>query len=255
MDDLRSPLSGLAEGLSVVIPAFNEEDLIGSCVAGLRRQLETVSPPIAFEIIVCDNNSTDQTAAEAGRQGARVVFEPHNQIARARNTGARASIYPWLLFVDADSVPGPDLIAETVRLLRGGEVGAGGAVVKFDARTLRPFPAFMVRFWNGVSRWAGLAAGSYLFCRREDWLATGGFDETLYAGEELWFSHALKKCCRRARLRFVVLRSHHILTSARKLHWYGDHQLLSLLSLAMRPWRLKSREACHFWYNRPPKER
>jgi glycosyltransferase involved in cell wall biosynthesis len=39
-------------------------------------------------VIVVDNNSTDATAELARRGGARVVFEPVNQIARARNAGA-----------------------------------------------------------------------------------------------------------------------------------------------------------------------
>ena len=48
----------------------------------VRRGWET-------EVVVCDNNSTDRTAEIARAAGARVVFEPFNQIARARNTGAR----------------------------------------------------------------------------------------------------------------------------------------------------------------------
>jgi len=75
--------------ISVVIPAFNEERLLpGTCarsgaLAALeRRQWQT-------EVIVCDNNSTDATAAIARAAGATVVFEPVNQIARARNRGRK----------------------------------------------------------------------------------------------------------------------------------------------------------------------
>ena len=42
----------------------------------------------SWEIIVCDNNSTDKTGEIAGKMGARIAFEPINQISRARNTGA-----------------------------------------------------------------------------------------------------------------------------------------------------------------------
>ena len=241
----------LQGGLSVVIPAFNEEDLIARCLRQLREQLDAVSPPVTYELIVCDNNSTDQTAQRAQSEGAHVVFEPHNQIARARNTGAQAARFDWLLFVDADSVPGPELIPETIRLIRAGQTGAGGAVVHFEAGDLRPFAAVVVKIWNAISSTGGLAAGSYLFCKKNDWQETGGFDQTLYAGEEIWFSQALKARCKRHSLQFVILRSHHILTSARKLRWYRDHQLFALFLLVFRPWKLKSRTACRFWYDRP----
>ena len=72
--------------ISVIIPAFNEERLIvetlrqvkAATAAFSRRGWET-------ETIVCDNNSTDRTAELARAGGAAVVFEPVNQIARARN--------------------------------------------------------------------------------------------------------------------------------------------------------------------------
>ena len=57
------------------------------------------------ELIVCDNNSSDATPAIAAAAGARVVFEPVNQIGRARNAAAAAATGDWLVFVDADSHP------------------------------------------------------------------------------------------------------------------------------------------------------
>ena len=58
------------------------------------------------EIIVVDNNSTDNTANLAA--GAQVVFEPINQIGRARNAGAAVAVGDWLLFVGraASGIPG-----------------------------------------------------------------------------------------------------------------------------------------------------
>src|SRR4051812_9742310 len=97
--------------VSLIIPAFNEERLIGETLSAVkiasaaftRRGWDT-------ELIVCDNNSTDRTNQIAQEAGARVVFEPVNQIARARNTGAAAATGEWLLFVDADSQPSPELL-------------------------------------------------------------------------------------------------------------------------------------------------
>lgn len=65
----------------------------------------------------CDNNSTDATAAVAETSGCRDVFEPINQISKARNRGASVATGEWLLFVDADSWPSPELIADMLSLV------------------------------------------------------------------------------------------------------------------------------------------
>src|SRR3954463_8316175 len=116
--------------ISVLIPAFNEE-------AHLPRTLESVRACFAevgeasYEIVVCDNNSTDATTAVAERLGARVVFEPHNQIARARNTAAERSVGEWLIFLDADTSLNAGALRATLRLLEGGGVCGGGSVLCF----------------------------------------------------------------------------------------------------------------------------
>lgn len=95
----------IAMHLSIIIPAFNEERLIEQCLQSVYASLATNSQPgFTSEIIVVDNNSTDNTANLARQAGARVVFEPVNQIGRARNAGAAEATGDWLLFVDADSI-------------------------------------------------------------------------------------------------------------------------------------------------------
>src|SRR5437016_2114818 len=83
------------------------------------------------ELIVCDNNSEDRTAELARAAGARVVFEPVNQIARARNTGAARAAGEWLIFIDADSQPSRELFAEAADAMQGGRCLAGGATLAF----------------------------------------------------------------------------------------------------------------------------
>src|SRR6185369_2142425 len=82
------------------------------------------------ELIVCDNNSKDKTADLAREAGATVVFEPINQIARARNRGALQAKGDWLLFVDADSKPTKELLGEVVEQIKSGSCLAGGCVVR-----------------------------------------------------------------------------------------------------------------------------
>src|SRR5881397_2863013 len=97
------------------------------------------------ELIVCDNNSTDRTAELARAAGARVVFEPVNQISRARNAGAAAASGDWLVFVDADSRPSPGLFAELAGAIASGQVLGGGSTVAFaDAQAA---PRLVLAAW------------------------------------------------------------------------------------------------------------
>ncbi|HUN69649.1 MAG TPA: glycosyltransferase, partial [Burkholderiales bacterium] len=76
--------------LSIVVPAFNEERLLASTLESIKAAAKVFDAAGGWELIVCDNNSTDATAEIARAAGAQVVFEPHNQISRARNRGAAA---------------------------------------------------------------------------------------------------------------------------------------------------------------------
>src|SRR5262245_42148384 len=115
--------------LSFVIPAHNEEALLGETLCALRGAAEAVAEP--FEIIVVDDGSTDRTAQVARSCGAAVVAVNLRQIAAARNAGARAARGDVLVFVDADTLVPAATLAEVVRRLRRGAVG-GGARVRLD---------------------------------------------------------------------------------------------------------------------------
>jgi len=96
------------EAISIVIPAFNEADYIENTLSSVFACSETYLG--AIEVIVVDNNSTDATAYIARKCGAQVVFEPINQIARARNTGAKAASGKFLIFLDADTTIHGDIL-------------------------------------------------------------------------------------------------------------------------------------------------
>ncbi|MDR3460585.1 MAG: glycosyltransferase [Verrucomicrobiae bacterium] len=119
--------------ISIVVPAFNEEKLLGETLA----QIKLAGGAFAqigweSELIVCDNNSHDRTAEIARAAGATVVFEPVNQISRARNSGAAAATGDWLVFVDADSHPGAELFADLAKEIQSGTCFAGGATICWD---------------------------------------------------------------------------------------------------------------------------
>lgn len=241
--------SGASTSISVLVPAFNEEALIAKTIDSVKQSFAGVGHS-DFEIIVCDNNSTDRTAEVARSMGANVIFEPHNQISRARNTAARQAKSDWLIFIDADTVMPVELLRTTIATMTEGKVCGGGTTVVFDRDDIESAALRAVSFWNTISKFFRLAAGSYVFCRREAWMETGGFNESVYAGEELFFSQKLKRWGKAHGLGFCIL-TIPVLTSARKLQWYTPWQLLWHTFALARPGAMKRRENCALWYSRP----
>lgn len=231
--------------LSVVVPAYNEEKLLAGALEHVRRGMEGfASRGWDCELIVCDNNSTDRTPDIARAAGARVVFEPVNQISRARNAGAAGASGDWLLFVDADCSPSPALFADVLREIESGSCVGGGATVVMPGA--RPGVRLWTVAWNAFSRATSWAAGSFFFCDARAFAEVGGFSERLYAAEELDLSRRLKR-----RGRFVILSRHPLATSDRKARLYGWHEhalfLGKFLLLGIRV--LRRREACSIWYD------
>jgi glycosyltransferase involved in cell wall biosynthesis len=201
----------------------------------------------ATELIVCDNNSTDRTAEIARDAGARVVFESVNQIARARNTGARPAMGEWLLFVDADSSPSEALFGDVLETIETGEVVGGGCTIELPGAPL--VARAWVGAWNLLSRTLSWAAGAFLFCETAAFRAVGGFNEELYASEEIDLSRRLK--ARFPDRGFVILHRHPLLTSGRKAELYTWREHLGFMwrILSAGPRALRSREACSVWYD------
>ena len=202
-----------------------------------------------WELIVCDNNSTDRTAEIARAAGARVVFEPHNQISRARNRGADAATGEWLLFVDADSTPSRALFADLKEAIQSGRVLGGGCTVAADEDALSVRAA--LGFWNAISRSLHWAAGAFVYCEATAFRSIGGFSEELYASEELELSGRLKRLARGQGREFRILHRHPLQTSARKLHLYGWRELAPVLGrFLLHPRRmLRSASECSPWYD------
>lgn len=237
---------------SVIIPAYNEEAYLPATLRSLREAMAAVAEP--GEVIVVDNHSTDRTAAVATEHGAdRVVFEPVNQISRARNAGARAAAATSdrLVFLDADTHLPASLLSQALERLAAGDTCGGGAITVAD----QPMPFHVERLlaaWNWWARRLGMAAGSFVWCRRDAFEAIGGFDETVYAGEEVWLSRRLRRWGKSRGLRFRVLSDPPIVTSGRKSEWFSGWDFTRQLAVLMLcPWATRSKRLCSMWYTRP----
>ncbi len=235
---------------SVVVPAFNEELLLAGSLAATREAMRAFTAAgWDAELIVCDNNSTDRTADIARNAGAKVVFEPVNQIARARNAGAAVASGEWLVFVDADSYPSQELFSDTAQAITSNDYIAGGATIAFETRD--SVIRFWLAAWNLLSRRARWAAGSFIFCEAAAFREVGGFSHELYAGEEIDLFRKLKRLARRRGRRIVILDRHPLRTSARKAELYSkrEHFGFMLKTLLLGGRTLRDRRACYAWYD------
>jgi glycosyltransferase involved in cell wall biosynthesis len=234
----------------VLVPAFNEARGLAASLTSIRAAMDAFAARgWPTELIVCDNNSTDGTAAIAAAAGAQVVFEPRNQIGRARNAAAAAATGDWLVFVDADSHPTPALFAAAADAMAGGRCLAGGSTVRMDdggwiGRTL-------VAGWNLLSRVTRWAAGAFIFVDARAFRDVGGFSTRLYASEEIDLFRRLKRLARRERRRITILHRHPLQTSGRKMHLYTPMELARLfLWTGLTAGRsLHRAENCFVWYD------
>jgi glycosyltransferase involved in cell wall biosynthesis len=236
--------------LSVIIPAFNEEKLITACVERVFAALRAnAAADWSGEVIVVDNNSTDRTAELARAAGAAVVFEPINQIARARNAGTGGASGDWFLFVDADSYLSPVTLAELLCCIRRGRVAGGGCLIGLD--DLPPLVGNLIVIFDLLSRILRWAAGSFVFCRADAFHAIGGFSTELYATEEIRLSQDLKRWADARGLKVVILSKERHISSGRKFRLYSPTEWLSYLVRFSRslPATIRNRARLEIFYD------
>jgi glycosyltransferase involved in cell wall biosynthesis len=103
------PITRLSNATSVIVPAFNESISIGALVSGLRAVADW------REVLVVDDGSGDDTAAEARAAGAQVIRHPYNKgNGAAVKTGIRVATGTFVLIIDADGQHQP---ADALRLV------------------------------------------------------------------------------------------------------------------------------------------
>lgn len=235
---------------SIIIPAYNEEKMLENTIKHLKVAMASID--LNGEIIVTDNNSTDRTAVIAKEMGAGIIFEPINQISRARNAGVKIAKGRYLIFVDADTIVPAALLQKAINNLESGKVCGGGATV-----TSHDVPVVVkgvLAYWNMLSRTFQLAAGCFVYCRRDDFEESGGFSDKVYATEEIWFSINLKRKAKKHKRKFQIINQPKVITSGRKLVWFSySYQSILLLIIFIFPFVTRFKWACNYWYKRPDK--
>jgi len=222
-------VSSAAVSISIIIPALNEERMIGRCLESLAAMAFSRD---RFEVLVVDNGSRDKTLEIAesfqDRLSLRILQEANVRISALRNLGARAAAGDILAFLDADCLAPEDWLDRILELAHADGAGVLGANYLLPDNST----------WVG-STWhryqeapksgevSHVPAGD-LIMRREDFLRLGGFDETIQTNEDY-------ELCERARKSGMQVRAFprigvvHLGTAQslqvffRKQAWHGTH--------------------------------
>jgi glycosyltransferase involved in cell wall biosynthesis len=227
--------------VSFIVPAHNEELELPATLRAIH--VAGSSGGQSYQIIVVDDASTDATPEIASRAGAKVVHIDRRQIAAARNAGAHAAQGEYLFFVDADTRIDRSHVTQAIAALEAGYSG-GGARVAVDG-FVPLWGRILLRAFCALYFGLNLGAGAFLFTTRRNFEEIGGFDEQYFAGEEVYFSLALRKLGR-----FKVLRES-IVTSGRKLRMYPARQFLRNFFgvIIGGPRGVRSRAKLRLWYD------
>jgi glycosyltransferase involved in cell wall biosynthesis len=169
--------------VSVLIPAHNEEEHIGRCIASV---LMTGWPREQLEILVIDNCSTDSTAKQARMAGADVLHASTGRIGATRNVGLAAATGEFVAYVDGDCEVPPTWLHAAIDLLQSdSSIGAVGGPCLSPAngtwveRSLAPS-----EIDTGFAKRVQAIATSSFIARTSLLREAGGFDETLASGED-----------------------------------------------------------------------
>ena len=237
--------------LSVIVPAWNEEKCVGRAIKSLQRAVAVYKRDrdAVAEIIVVDNNSSDRTGDIARQHGAVVVFEPVNNIGKARNAGVKVAAGKYIAFCDADNEITENLLVLIHDHLEDPKVAGGGTWIVPATRTLKV--RFFYFLWGIYVRCSRVGVGM-MHCRKADFVAAGGFDEAIYAAEDLQLAYALKKLGRPRGQKFKLLHKGWIITSTRKIDQTPLLELLGKLigfGFGLQK-KIRSKRYCEHWYDK-----
>lgn len=238
---------------SIIIPAFNEEKYLARTLDCIHRAKEFLKgrDARAVELLVIDNNSTDRTVGVARNSGATVFSEPIHNVAKVRNTGARAASGDILIFIDADTLI-PETLLWRISQTMSDPTCAGGSV-NTDYRPARPLLRLYLGVWRILGKLIGMAQGATQFCRRDIYQSLGGYDETLYMGEDVEFYWRLRRTAKKRGQKISFLRDIRVIPSCRRFNqWPLWKTLIWTNPIIILPLQ-RRREAWHGWYQAPPR--
>lgn len=200
LENIRTGFQHLVAGppeVSVVIPAYNEEESILKTLSSLSKSVTRRS----VEFIVVNNNSQDSTAVIAGSTGARCILEQQQGITAARNAGLAYARGKYVLNADADTLYPPDWIEQMAAPLDNEQVTCVYGRFSFIPTAGTPrLLYFFYEYVAGFMRWLNRtfreeAVNVYGFnsgFKKEQARQVDGFNHPPGANEDGWLALKLR---------------------------------------------------------------
>lgn len=162
--------------VSIVVPAYNEDDCLADCLYALQNQTYHGT----YEIIVVDNASTDHTREIAQSMGVKVIKEPRKGYVYAMRTGFAAATGEIIASTDADSIVSSSWLEQIVLALQvDSNIVATGGV--FQVHHCSPW---LAHFLSLASRFIGHPCGGNMAVRKWAYDAVGGFHPKINMGTD-----------------------------------------------------------------------
>jgi len=234
--------------ITVIIPAYNEERLLPATLEAINASLEGFDER---ELIVVDNESTDRTREIASSLGAKIVDESVHNIAAVRNKGAAAARGDVLVFIDADTLIRPGLFEKIAEAMSEPRCVGGSVAAQYERPFARIWMRFFMRLWEVLGRLTKMRQGALQFCRAEVFRQLGGYDATIYVGEDIEFHWRLDKLARKEGGFTSFIKDPSVVTSSRRWNRMGVMRMLFFTHpiTIFLAWRVRS--FWKDWYERP----
>ena len=239
--------------MSVIIPALNEEKYIKQTLTHIHISTVYLLKQYTcnVEVIVVDNGSSDRTADIALSNDAKVIREDEQGIARATNIGAKHSEGSILIFIDADTIIPESLLTRVYELLSRPKY-VGGAVEP-DYRPKSKSVRIYLRLWAKLANYLSIAQGVTQFSTRDAFEDIGGYNESLYMSEDIYFYWKLSDYAKNKGLDTVYIDDIKVEPSCRRLdQWPLWKTILWTNPITTRLF-LGSKGFWRHWYDDPPR--
>lgn len=237
------------DGISVVIPAYNEErylpDTLESLVKARFHFEKTTGHEV--EVIVVNNNSTDKTAAVAESLGARVIHHEARNIAGVRNAGILQARFEIIITIDADCTVEPEFLVECWERMQDDDIIGGclGLKVTSDRHMVKAM-ATILQFLAFVT--SGIHGAVFCF-EKSAALQVSGFPESKLIAEDSAFALRMRKYAKELGAKFTNFGNIKVTTVERKDMSIVELPWLIFIVIKAALGKPLDEEELEFWYD------
>ena len=238
----------MANGISIVIPAFNEESFLPATLSSVNAAIQNFqfTTGLNAEAVVVSNASTDRTEKVAKSYGAIVVNHEVRNISSVRNAGIRSAAYDLIVSIDADCSLPADALIIIYKFMQDEDYVGAALGVKFVSD--KPLNRIIANVVQAAARAISGIQGAMFVFRKKVALEVGGFPEDRLVAEDSGFAIAMRRYAITQNKKFGYLKSVKVNTLDRK-----NTSLLALPALAAQVLCAfagvkQSPEGLKYWY-------